>query len=83
MPEKRRLVLEALVTAGSVGMTRWEIVDHAGVLLSSVCGRLAELAEAGFAEQTDRKRMQKTGYQGEIWKATARGQRQVRGAAGG
>lgn len=72
-------VLEALFDAGPAGLIRHEIADHAGILVSSVCGRVDDLVTEGYVERTGRKRTAlKTGYKGEVFRITDKGRRHVR-----
>lgn len=77
---QRYRILEALVRAGSQGMTRWELVGELDLLMSSVCGRLSQLADDRFARQSDRERVaHHTGNAGHVWYATQRGIRAIKG----
>jgi predicted transcriptional regulator len=58
---KRAVVLEFVQARGSRGATREEIAGGAGLSLSSVCGRVNELEEAGLLQTTSMRRIGKSG----------------------
>lgn len=78
---QRYRILEALVRAGDTGMTRWDLCSYLDMLMSSVCGRLDELKTKGhWATPIGRDRLNTvTNQSGEVWIATARGIRYIKG----
>lgn len=52
----RKRVMEAIALAALNGRTRHEIAQRTGLSLQSVCGRVKELIDGGFVEQTPRMR---------------------------
>lgn len=70
---RRRQVLEAIVGAGSTGLTRQELADWHGFLIQSVCGRVKELLEGKFVYETTRTRRGRT-----VLVATERGTKAIK-----
>ena len=73
LSKTRRIVLSALVEAGSHGLTRHEISDRTGLPLQSVCGRVKECLDEKWAFSTYRSRSGRA-----VLIATDRGKQAVR-----
>jgi hypothetical protein len=70
-------ILRVVANAGYNGMTQWEIVDRTNILRSSVAGRVNDLTEGGWLEDSGRTRVEKTNRPAIVWVATERGRRFV------
>lgn len=66
-PSVREQVFECIKMAGRAGRTNSEIVADEGLLLQSVCGRVAELREAGRVRDSGEKRLTPTGRRATVW----------------
>lgn len=67
---KRAVVLEFVRARGSNGATREEIAAGSGLALSSVCGRVNELEEAGLLQTTSMRRVGSSGKSNSVVCAT-------------
>lgn len=70
---RRMQVLRAIVNAGNHGLTRHEAAERSGITLQGVCGRVAELKEAGFIVESETRQRAKRS----VLYATTRGIRAV------
>lgn len=81
----RARILQAIVEAGSVGMTRHEVVHHTGLPINVVTGRVAELigqheghvkptGQGDWVRETQRTRPGPTGSPNAVLYATTRGE---------
>lgn len=76
----RHRALLAIVQAGSRGMTYAEVEDAIGV--TGIWKRLTELREGGWVLIDGERRVQRTGSDAQVYKATEKGRREVVASVG-
>ena len=64
---KRAVVLEAIERAGGDGATIDEIAQATGFLTQTVCGRIAELRQDGWIQDSGRRRQTRHGANAIVW----------------